>query len=110
LTGNAGGICHPVIESYVLPVSPYEAFTSGQRNDVPLLIGSNAEEARSLVDVTHLKAATFESDLARSWGQLQFRLSQLIPTRPMKRHGRRGSTSSATFASVGTCGRGRGCK
>ena len=53
LTGNAGGICHPVIEPYVLPLSPYEAFTSGQQNDVPLLIGSNAEEARAMMDVTH---------------------------------------------------------
>ena len=67
---NAGGITHPVIEPYVLPVTPYEAFTSGQQNDVPLLIGSNAEEARSLVDVTHVKAATFAADLERSFGSL----------------------------------------
>jgi para-nitrobenzyl esterase len=52
LTGNAGGISHPVIEPYVLPRSPYGAFTSGQQNDVPLLIGSNAEEARAMIDVT----------------------------------------------------------
>ena len=70
LTGNAGGIVHAVIEPYVLPLSPYEAFTSGQQNDVPLLIGSNAEEARALVDVTHETAATFDSDLERSVGQL----------------------------------------
>jgi para-nitrobenzyl esterase len=30
LTGNAGGIVHPVIEPYVLPAAPYEAFASGQ--------------------------------------------------------------------------------
>jgi len=70
LSGNAGGICHPVIESNLLPLSPYEAFTSGQQNDVPLLLGSNAEEARSLVDVSHVKAATFDSDLERSFGAL----------------------------------------
>jgi para-nitrobenzyl esterase len=68
--GNAGGVTHPVIEPYVLPVTPYEAFTSGQQNDVPLLIGSNADEARSLVDVTHVKAATFDADLERSFGAL----------------------------------------
>jgi len=79
LTGNAGGICHPVIESYVLPVSPYEAFSSGQQNDVPLLIGSNAEEARSLVNVTHVKAATFDSDLGRSFGQLPAPLLAAYP-------------------------------
>jgi len=70
LTGNAGGICHPVIEPYLLPVSPYEAFASGQQNDVPLLIGSNADEARALVDVTHVKASTFDSDLQQSFGAL----------------------------------------
>jgi para-nitrobenzyl esterase len=70
LSGNAGGIVHPVIEPYVLPASPYEAFASGQQNDVPLLIGSNAEEARALVDVTHVTAATFDSDLEHSYGAL----------------------------------------
>ncbi len=70
LTGNAGGIVHAVIDPYVLPLSPYEAFASGQQNDVPLLIGSNAEEARALVDVTHETAATFDSDLEHSVGQL----------------------------------------
>src|SRR6202167_4944308 len=70
LTGNAGGISHPVIEPYVLPLSPYEAFTTGRQNDVPLLIGSNADEARALVDVTNVKAATFDSDLEHSFGKL----------------------------------------
>jgi para-nitrobenzyl esterase len=79
LTGNADGIVHPVIEPYVLPVSPYEAFTSGHQNDVPLLIGSNAEEARSLTDVTHVKAATFESDLEHSFGQLPAPLVAAYP-------------------------------
>ena len=70
LTGNAGGISHPVIEPYVLPVSPYEAFTLGQQNDVPLLIGSNADEARAMIDVSHETAATFDSDMEHSVGQL----------------------------------------
>jgi para-nitrobenzyl esterase len=79
LTGNAEGIVHPVIEPYVLPVLPYEAFTSGRQNDVPLLIGSNAEEARSLTDVTQVKAATFESDLEHSFGQLPAPLVAAYP-------------------------------
>jgi para-nitrobenzyl esterase len=70
LTGNASGIVHPVIDPYLLPLSPYEAFTSGQQNDVALLIGSNADEARALVDVSHDTAATFDSDLEHSVGQL----------------------------------------
>jgi para-nitrobenzyl esterase len=70
LTGNAGGIVHAVIDPYVLPRSPYEAFASGQQNDVPLLIGSNADEARAIVDVTHDTAATFDSDVEHSVGKL----------------------------------------
>jgi len=70
LGGKAGDVSHPVIEPYVLPVSPYEAFASGRQNDVPLLLGSNADEARSLVDVSQVKAATFDSDLEHSWGPL----------------------------------------
>jgi para-nitrobenzyl esterase len=79
LTGNAGGIVHAVIEPYVLPASPYEAFTSGKQNDVPLLIGSNAEEARSLVDVSQVKAATFDSDLEHSFGALPPQLVSAYP-------------------------------
>src|SRR5580700_6147160 len=79
LTGNANGICHPVIEPYLLPVSPYEAFASGQQNDVPLLIGSNAEEARALTDVTQVKAATFDTDLANSFGALPPQLLTAYP-------------------------------
>jgi para-nitrobenzyl esterase len=79
LTGNAGGIVHSVIEPYVFPLSPYEAFASGQQNDVPLLIGSNAEEARALVDVSHVTAATFDSDIEHSYGQLPAPLIAAYP-------------------------------
>ena len=79
LTGNAGGIVHAVIEPYVLPLSPYEAFAAGQQNDVPLLIGSNADEARAMMDVTHETAATFDSDLEQSVGQLPAALVAAYP-------------------------------
>jgi para-nitrobenzyl esterase len=78
-TGNADGIVHPVIEPYVLPLTPYEAFALGQQNDVPLLIGSNADEARSLTDVTPVKAATFDSDLEHSFGALPPQLVSPYP-------------------------------
>jgi para-nitrobenzyl esterase len=63
----------------VLPLSPYEAFTFGRQNDVPLLIGSNADEARALVDVTQVKAATFDSDLEHSFGGLPPALVSAYP-------------------------------
>jgi para-nitrobenzyl esterase len=79
LSGKADDVSHPVVEPYVLPVTPYEAFASAQQNDVPLLIGSNAEEARALVDVTHVKAATFDSDLEHSFGPLPPAIAAAYP-------------------------------
>jgi para-nitrobenzyl esterase len=70
LTSNDSGITHPVIDSYLLPQSPYEAFASGRQNDVPLLLGSNAEEARAMVDVSAVTAATFDSGITKSVGPL----------------------------------------
>jgi len=67
---NAGGVTHPVIEPYTLPVAPYEAFAMGQQNDVPLLIGSNTEEARALTNVVNVRAATFNADIESSFGAL----------------------------------------
>lgn len=61
---------HPVIEPTVLPQTPFDAFAGGRQNDVPVLLGSNAEEARSLVDVKDVKAATFAADIAKSFGPL----------------------------------------
>lgn len=68
--GTAGSVSHPVIEPYVLPAGPYDAFVSGSYNDVPVLVGFNAEEARSLVNVEPVKAATFAADIERSFGPL----------------------------------------
>ena len=70
LEGQAGAVTHPVIEPYVLPRSPYDAFVAGRQNDVPILIGSNAEEARSLVDLRPVTAAGFEAGIEKSFGPL----------------------------------------
>ena len=69
----------PVIEPYVLPRSPYDTFVLGQQNDVPLLIGSNAEEARALTDVSSTTAATFDTDIERSFGQLPPAITAAYP-------------------------------
>ena len=73
LEGKAGSVSHPVIEPYVLPTAPYDAFVSGSYNDVPILVGFNAEEARALVDVAPVKAATFAADIERSFGPCRHR-------------------------------------
>lgn len=70
LRGSAATVSHPVIEPYLLPESPYDAFAAGHQRDVPILIGSNADEARSLIDLSKVKASTFAQDLQRAWGPL----------------------------------------
>ncbi len=70
LLHGAGSVSHPVLDGYVLPSSPYEVFAAGRQNDVPVLVGSNEEEARALVDLSSVKARTFDDDIALAWGQL----------------------------------------
>jgi para-nitrobenzyl esterase len=79
LEGTAGRVSHPVIEPFTLPAPPYEAFVSGAYNHVPALVGFNAEEARSLVDVASVTAATFDADIERSFGALPPPLTQAYP-------------------------------
>jgi para-nitrobenzyl esterase len=67
---QADTVDHPVIDHYVLPEPPYQVFAEGRQNDVPVLIGSNAEEARALVDLSTVRAATYLDDIRRKWGPL----------------------------------------
>ena len=80
LGGRAATITHPVVDPYVMPRAPYDVFAAGAQNDVPILIGSNADEARSLItDLPTVKAASFEADIARHFGPLPPQLLAAYP-------------------------------
>jgi para-nitrobenzyl esterase len=80
LKGKAGEISHPVLEPYVIPQSPYDTFVAGQQNDVPILVGSNANEARSLIDdLDTVTAANFTAGVAKRWGALPPQLLDAYP-------------------------------
>lgn len=66
----AARVGHPVVGTRVLPRAPYDAYTTRRLNSVPLLLGYNAEEARSLVDLSAVRGASFASDIAQAWGPL----------------------------------------
>ena len=70
LEGKANLVTHPVIAPGVLPASPYDVFAAGRQNDVPILVGSNEEEARSLANLKAVTAANFNDDLAKNFAQL----------------------------------------
>lgn len=80
LKGEAGEISHPVLEPHVMPTSPYDAIAAGRQNDVPILVGSNEDEARSLVtDLDSVTSARFTADIAKSWGPLPPQLLAAYP-------------------------------
>ena len=79
LGGKAGSVSHPVIEPDALPVAPYDAFSSRSHNDVPVLVGFNAEEARAFVDVSSVKAESFAGDIQRRFGSLPAPLMSAYP-------------------------------
>jgi para-nitrobenzyl esterase len=108
LKGNAGAISHPVIDPYVLPRSPYGVFAAGAQNDVPILVGSNADEGRSLIpDLDTVTATNFDSGITKRWGALPPQLLAPYPHATDQGRVRRDSISSETFASAGTIGLGR---
>ena len=70
LGGKANAVGHPVMGPSVLPLSPYQAYVAGSQARVPILIGYNADEARSLADVSQITTASYKADLDRTWGPL----------------------------------------
>ena len=68
LKSNDAGTTHPIMGGYVLPEEPYFVFAAGRQNDVPLLVGSNADEARPLIAGKDIKLASFGEDVGKSFG------------------------------------------
>jgi para-nitrobenzyl esterase len=76
---GSNAVSHPVFGAGVLPRSPYAVFAAGEQADVPTMVGSNEEEARSLVDLSTVKAATFKKDIQAAWGTLPSALLDAYP-------------------------------
>ncbi len=79
LHGQGWKISHPVVEPYALPMAPYDAFVAGRQAKVPILVGWNAQEARSLTDLSTAKAATFTQDIHNAFGPLPAALIDAYP-------------------------------
>jgi para-nitrobenzyl esterase len=79
IQADAHLIAHPIVEPSYLPFSPYDAFILHRQAKIPVLVGWNAEEARSLTDLSKVRAARFETDLAKAWWALPAPLLALYP-------------------------------
>lgn len=69
-----------IVDGFVLPQTVAESFAAGKQNDVPLLIGSNADEGTSLVpQAANLKATTYISGARMRYGKLAEAFLALYP-------------------------------
>jgi para-nitrobenzyl esterase len=65
---DGSGTMHPIIDGYVLPQETFATFAAGRQNDVPLLIGSNADEGKIFITGKDVKLATFGEDIGKALG------------------------------------------
>lgn len=69
-----------IADGFVLPQSVYEIFAQGKQNDVPLLVGNNADEGTTLAPQgAALKMATFTAGVRTRYGALADQFLKVYP-------------------------------
>jgi para-nitrobenzyl esterase len=80
LKAQAAETVHPIVDGFVLPQSVSEIFAQGRQNDVPLLLGNNADEGRTLApQAAALKASLFVSGSHTRFGALADQFLKIYP-------------------------------
>ncbi len=74
----AGGGSSPVVDGYVLPKDVRTIYAEGKQNDVPLLIGSNADEGTAFSAGT-VKAEGFRNSAKSRYGELADAYLKIYP-------------------------------
>lgn len=67
-----------VLDGYVFPQPMYETFAAGKQNDVPILIGYNANEGGDIL-MSPLPAAAYRDSVAAEYGAWSDRILDLYP-------------------------------
>lgn len=74
------GHWRPSLDGHVLPISPSEIYASGQQHDVPLLVGSNADEASlALAAPPVIDVDEYRESAREIYGDLADRFLDLYP-------------------------------
>lgn len=68
----------PVADGYVLPERPQDAFAAGKQHRVPLLIGTNADEAMLFLASQDLSAQQYEGLVRYAYGKYADEVSALF--------------------------------
>jgi para-nitrobenzyl esterase len=63
-----GELARPNVDGWMLPAEVYTIFAKGKQNDVPILIGSNADEGTAFTPAT-VKASSFQALAKTRYGE-----------------------------------------
>jgi para-nitrobenzyl esterase len=69
----------PIVDGWIVPAAPHDAFAAGKQTDVPTLIGSNAQEANFPTLQPPAKVENLRGFLTSSFGPFGPRLEQAYP-------------------------------
>lgn len=78
IQAKQGGYQGPDVDGYVLPEDVHTIFSKGKQNDVPLLIGSNADEG-TMFSPQGLKADDFRARTEKRFGSSAAEFFKLYP-------------------------------
>jgi para-nitrobenzyl esterase len=78
LQAKSGGYQGPDVDGYVLPEDVYTIFSKGKQNDVPLLLGSNADEG-TMFTPESVKGDSFRQTAQRRFGDHADEYLKLYP-------------------------------
>jgi para-nitrobenzyl esterase len=73
------GSNHFILDGYVLRREPYEVFAAAQQQQMPVLLGWNADEGSYFLQGQKVRAASFAADLQRDFGPLPPQLLAAYP-------------------------------
>ncbi len=79
-SGGLASHWRPAIDGHVLPTLPAEIYAAGDQHDVPILVGSNADEASlALALPPDLDVEEYRSSAQETYGELADRFLELYP-------------------------------
>jgi len=76
--GDGKSSTDAVLDGYVFRQPMYETFAAGKQNDVPILVGYNANEGGDIL-FSPLSAAAYRDDLATDYGGMSAKILALYP-------------------------------
>lgn len=80
LKAGSSEVVRAIVDGFVLPQNVYEVFAQGKQNDVPLLLGNNANEGTTLVPQgAGIKAAMFTEGAKTRYGALAAQFLKIYP-------------------------------